>query len=364
MNKNDKETVINHFHNNYFGINREVCKAIGGTSALYLSYLINIYKYAEHSNHLKEGCLFFCKREKIKADLGYSSAMQRGIENNLRSMDIMSTIRKDLPAKNFYNINFYKIRCLIENKPFEIPEKELEEIKKEPAKRKKATEFNKAATVIEYINEKLGTNYQTYGPKTVGPVLQWLNNPTSLLDGSTITFTVEDLLEIFNEKYKQWFSNSDFRKNLIPYVFFRQSKKTEIAPLIRYYDELQLNKVNVSNNKPTVYADAFFDTKWKFIKEIPAQDLLLYTVPDRQSYYQKKDGRLKIINGICEERFVVKNKNNICITNYVIPTQHNEIYNKEQLRERITQGFYPLREMFSKDAASKNNMPAKYFHLF
>jgi uncharacterized phage protein (TIGR02220 family) len=368
--KSDVDIVFEHFQKgNYFIIHKPLMRKINCTNTCYLSYLIDIFKYARTKDLLRSDDLFFCKREKITEDLGYSPAVQRSIERNLIELDLLSLERKDIPAKNYYKINFCVIREYIEDDKAlhhkEIPVHEVKEVRqaKEKKKEEDKAAYETVLNVIEYLNKAIGTDYKPYGTKTAGTVLQWLHEKTELLNGDKRFLNFDDFKNVIDAKVEQWGNNPSFRKNLAPFILFRKPKnQEEIAPFLRYIDELAI--VDVAPDKIGTNEEVeWFSTEWRYIKDIPAMSIDSFKISDKTELLKNPGTyRAKIHEGIISGKYPFRIKEP-SLHSYIIPDSHKDQYSKKELQDRIARGYYPERVLFTKGKATECKWPSKLWHL-
>jgi len=100
-------------YGNYITINRNLIKILGINTALYLSELIAKYNYFEKNNMLEDD-LFYLKVDDVEKAILLSKFEQRKAREQLQNLNLIDYIKKGIPSKYFYKINFKNIFNLIE----------------------------------------------------------------------------------------------------------------------------------------------------------------------------------------------------------------------------------------------------------
>lgn len=89
---------------NYFAFNKTLAKNIGLEEAIILGDLINRYSYYFNKG-LLENDMFYCTVETLKEDTTLSDYQQRKCFNNLKSLGLIDTHIKGLPAKRYIELH-------------------------------------------------------------------------------------------------------------------------------------------------------------------------------------------------------------------------------------------------------------------
>lgn len=90
---------------NYLPVNRTLMAALGINQAIYLAELCNYYMYFAGKGMLDEDGLFYTTHEYIQRRTTLTSRQQRFCEALLREKNIITVVRKGMPARNWYKIN-------------------------------------------------------------------------------------------------------------------------------------------------------------------------------------------------------------------------------------------------------------------
>ena len=90
----------------YFTINKNLLRYYGPDVAIFLSNLIDKYKYFLNKDLLIEDKWFFLTNEHQIEQTGLTIIKLQNCKNILRKDNIIKTTRKGLPAKEYYAINF------------------------------------------------------------------------------------------------------------------------------------------------------------------------------------------------------------------------------------------------------------------
>lgn len=249
--------------NGFIVCNKYIIKILGLEEAVVLGLLCSTYDYWQSKNQLKiiDGEeYFYMTREKIEEEIGFKESRQRAAMNSLVNIGILKIKRKEIPAKNYYSINFEKLFNILNNKTLEnqassdlkikhqeafksslsnniIINKEnnkdnnifskenggdsektnkslihsLKDIRKDiKVKKDKPKE---SEMIIEYLNEKAGTRYKLTSETNLK------NIKARLAEG----YTLNDLKMVIDYKCKEW-QGTDMQKYLRPETLFRLSK--------------------------------------------------------------------------------------------------------------------------------------------
>ena len=97
----------------YIQVNKTLIKKLGLHEAILIGELCAEYNYWENVGKL-EGGMFYSTRENIEENTGLSDHLQRQALKTLQSEGIITIIKKGLPAKNYYTINFAHLLSILE----------------------------------------------------------------------------------------------------------------------------------------------------------------------------------------------------------------------------------------------------------
>ena len=97
----------------YIQVSKTLIKKLGLHEAILIGELCAEYNYWENVGKL-EGGMFYSTRENIEENTGLSDHLQRQALKTLQSEGIITIIKKGLPAKNYYTINFAHLLSILE----------------------------------------------------------------------------------------------------------------------------------------------------------------------------------------------------------------------------------------------------------
>ncbi len=97
----------------YIQVNKTLIKKLGLHEAILIGELCAEYNYWENVGKLDDG-MFYSTRENIEENTGLSDHLQRQALKTLQSEGIITIIKKGLPAKNYYTINFAHLLSILE----------------------------------------------------------------------------------------------------------------------------------------------------------------------------------------------------------------------------------------------------------
>lgn len=89
-------------------VNKSLIRELGLHEAIIIGELCSEYNYWEKCNKLDDG-MFYSTRDNIEYNTGLNEHYQRKALATLKEKEIISVIKKGLPAVNYYKINFDKI---------------------------------------------------------------------------------------------------------------------------------------------------------------------------------------------------------------------------------------------------------------
>lgn len=92
----------------YIQVNRKLIKVLGLHEAIIIGELCSEYTYWKNSGNLVEDS-FYSTRDNIEEHTGLSEHLQRKAIENLIKSDILSVVKRGIPAKNYYKIDFDKL---------------------------------------------------------------------------------------------------------------------------------------------------------------------------------------------------------------------------------------------------------------
>lgn len=111
------ENIVYHIISDsaYLLVNKKLIYTFGLEPAVFLSNLISNYFYLKEKNQLKNNEWFYMINEQQSNEIGISIFALRKCKKQLKEFGIIDTKLMDLPAKEFYKINFGKLYPLLNN---------------------------------------------------------------------------------------------------------------------------------------------------------------------------------------------------------------------------------------------------------
>lgn len=211
---------------NFFVINRDLIKIFGLHEAIIIGELASEYRYWKRENKLTDDGLFFSTRENIEENTGLSEYQQREAINNLIKCNILSVVKKGLPAKNYYKFNQSTVLEFLNNKslknsstrPLEIKQQDTEKLKPKNNKEKIINKNNKSIKTGK--NEKL----------------------LKFLEGKSIEY---DISEKVLDKLEEFFKSLIDNKILVT----EQKIEATLSLLAKVSEDKQLKAIQLSLDK-------------------------------------------------------------------------------------------------------------------
>lgn len=227
---------------NYYVLNKQIIKTLGIESAFLLTALI------EASDGLSdENGWFYKTAPSLEEETGLSKHKQSNIIDELIRLGILEQENKGMPMKRFFRINFKKIEELVfKSKELKNLKPSSEEIEKQGVKNfnckgskdltacsekiehnkeyiinnldnnnlinnnlNKELNINIHKSVLDYLNEKLGTRYRTTSKNIIRHINARLNEG----------YTFEDFKIVIDKKFDEWIG-TEFEKYLCPDTLF------------------------------------------------------------------------------------------------------------------------------------------------
>lgn len=233
-------------------VNKHLAKTLGHVSAMIVGIMCSKYDYYESQNKLEGGEYFYLTRDCITDETGIGADAQRTAMTKLQELGIISIVRKGVPSKNFYKINFDKLSEIFtssgpKNPPLVVQnsdssnkynnkESNNKNIVEKPknsqlfpnvANTKKKTK-SRVDNCLAYLNEKAGTRFGLDTTMNRTLVSQLLNKK----------YTEEQIKQVIDYKCKEWIG-TEWQKYLRPATLFRLSNfenylaASEIKPIKR-----------------------------------------------------------------------------------------------------------------------------------
>jgi len=92
----------------FISFNKALAKKIGINPAIYIANLIGDYKHFRDNNELYNG-YFYRLKNKIEEDTLLTPFQQTNCLDKLKELKIIDVIRKGVPPKYYYKINFFNL---------------------------------------------------------------------------------------------------------------------------------------------------------------------------------------------------------------------------------------------------------------
>lgn len=93
----------------FLSINKKILAEFGPSLTIFLSFLIDQFKYYLQNNKLQTDGSFFLRHEDIQSKTGMTEYSLRKSKNELREKGIITTIMKGVPQKEFYFLHLDKL---------------------------------------------------------------------------------------------------------------------------------------------------------------------------------------------------------------------------------------------------------------
>lgn len=90
-------------------VNKKVLAAYGPSLTIFLSHLIDQFKYYHMNNQLQSDGSFFLRHQDIQNKTGMTEYTLRKSKNELRDKGLITTIMKGVPQKEFYFLHLDKL---------------------------------------------------------------------------------------------------------------------------------------------------------------------------------------------------------------------------------------------------------------
>ena len=104
----------------FLAINKKLIKVLGLEKALFISNLIDKYKYFQKREMLTEDGAFYNTHEDQIYEIGLTEYQIRKCKKELIKMGILKTEKRGVPAKEFYFINFQLLIAMVFGKELNI----------------------------------------------------------------------------------------------------------------------------------------------------------------------------------------------------------------------------------------------------
>ena len=204
---------------NYIVVNKQLARAFGLEEALILGELASEMEYWQRRGELKDG-YFYSTIENVKESTTLSDKRQRSALNTLKDAGIIDVKLAGLPAKRYIRINEKQLAAILLNNSSENGEasfaktEELETPNQQGnnnnlKNNKNSNNKDIYIAVVDYLNEKAGTNYRATSKATQ----QHIN--ARLAEG----YKVDDFKTVIDKKCAEWL-HTDFEQYLRPSTLF------------------------------------------------------------------------------------------------------------------------------------------------
>lgn len=204
---------------NYIVVNKQLARLFGLEEALMLGELASEMEYWQRRGELKDG-YFYSTIDNVKESTTLSDKRQRSALNTLKDAGIVDVKLAGLPAKRYIRINEQQLATILldnssENGAASFAETEELETPKQPTNnnniKNNKNNNNKEiyVAVVDYLNEKAGTNYRTSSKATQ----QHIN--ARLAEG----YKFDDFKTVVDKKCAEWL-HTDFEQYLRPSTLF------------------------------------------------------------------------------------------------------------------------------------------------
>lgn len=204
---------------NYYVLNKQIIKALGIESTFLLTALI------EASDGLAdENGWFYKTAPSLEEETGLSKHKQSNIIDELIRLEILEQENKGMPMKRFFRINFKKIEELVfkskESKDLTACSEKIEHNKEYIINNldnnnlinnnlNKELKINIHKSILDYLNEKLGTRYRATSKNIIRHINARLNEG----------YAFEDFKIVIDKKFDEWIE-TEFEKYLCPDTLF------------------------------------------------------------------------------------------------------------------------------------------------
>jgi len=96
-------------------VNKRMLKAFGAVESLFLSNLIDKYRYFLTNNRTIDGELFYCTNESQTEVLQIGESKLRTIKRKFKELGIISIHRIGIPSKEYYSLDLDRLKELLES---------------------------------------------------------------------------------------------------------------------------------------------------------------------------------------------------------------------------------------------------------
>ena len=97
----------------FLTINKQLLKHYGPEVSIFLSNLVDKYKYYKDRDHLKDGDWFYITHENQIEQTGLTLTKLRACKTILKNDNILEVRLKGIPAKEWYKLNFKELLDII-----------------------------------------------------------------------------------------------------------------------------------------------------------------------------------------------------------------------------------------------------------
>lgn len=216
---------------NYWVLNKTVVKLFG----LETAFLLSSFAEAEQMMANEEGW-FYQTSDTVEEITTLSRHKQDQCIKQLEEMNVLLKDVRGMPAKRYFKINYQCLTNLIVN----FQQTSMRNIDKQDCKKSATNKesINKESTkesikdiveqVINYLNNKVDTNYRTTTNKTKTLIQARVNEG----------FILDDFIKVIDIKARDWLNDKKMRKYLRPETLFgtkfegylnEESKKDEMT---------------------------------------------------------------------------------------------------------------------------------------
>lgn len=113
--------------NGYISVNKSLIKKVGLNCAVMIGELLSEYNYWYEQNKLEDE-MFFSTRENLEENTGLNEYLQRKTFADLKSFGLVDVVKKGLPAKNYYKINFDTLYSMFSTSTSKFEELEVQNL--------------------------------------------------------------------------------------------------------------------------------------------------------------------------------------------------------------------------------------------
>lgn len=140
--------------NGYIPVNKDLAKLVGINEAIIIGELISEYRYWKQNKGLTEEGYFYSTIENIEKNTTLNEFSQRKAIKKLCNLQILNVVRRDVPAKRFFRINFELLEEILLGKSHETRPLKTKDLDPYDLRTNKNNNNNKE--VVEEVVNDLG----------------------------------------------------------------------------------------------------------------------------------------------------------------------------------------------------------------